>query len=483
MIYNQDMDKYFSENLIDLAQAVKKQGYTLYVVGGATRNMLMGLPINDIDICGNIPLLKMMDICKAKKYGMSQVSEKFCSVKINVNDEERYEFTSFRIDTYDSTGTHTPCDVEYTNSVDIDSDRRDFDINCIYYDILEEKYLDKYNGKNAITNKTISALPTLSPVLSKDGQRILRLIRIANEVNFKINSKTYKDAKKYAHLVKDINVERRLQELKTIVVSDLRYSTNPAPNFIELFNSLNLYEYLINSTAKNMKLKSNKHSVKNYYKLQKESRFVGLCILLLESALGYKYHKENLILYVTNTLFGLDGLKCSNEDLRTINKIYVLYQDLQYGKAKDIDLFMATKYAILSTGEKDILSNLVSVDKYKIVTKSLEYLKENNLPTTLNALNITPQELIEAGIKKELISKMMDILFKNCLLLEVANTYEDLLDYAKDLNKEMQSMVKEINDKTRELRETNRPKAKKSIKQKTKMKKSKMKTIHKKKTN
>ena len=477
------MDKYFSENLIHMAEEVKTAGHTLYVVGGATRNILMGLPINDIDICSDMPLLKFMDICKANKYAMSQVSEKYGSVKVNVSDTERYEFTSFRVDTYDSTGSHMPIEVEHTDSIDIDSDRRDFDINCIYYDILADTYYDKHNGKNAIKNKTVSTLSTTTPVLSCDGQRILRLIRISNELGFKIAKSTDKDAMKYAYKVKDIPSERRLQELKDIVVSDCRYGINTTPNFLELLNRYGLYEYLVNTTTKNVKLNLKKDSVKHYYTLQKESRFVGFAILLMEATLGYRHHNENLILYVTNTLFGMDGLKCSGEDLRTINKVYVLYQNLQYSKSKEVDLLMATSYAMLSTGEKDILSHIVSKDRYVLLTKALDYLKENNLPTSLNHLDITPTNLIDAGIKKELVSKMMDVLFKGCLTLEVENKYEELLDYAKDLNKQMQAMVKEINEKTKEARLNMYAKAKKTVKNKNNITKpSSKKTLYKKKS-
>ena len=149
-----------------------------------------------------------------------------------------------------------------------------------------------------------------------------------------------------------------------------------------------------------------------------------------------------------NNMFGLLGLKCSNEDMRDINKIYILYQDLEYGtKQKDIDLLLATKYATLSTGEKDILSNLVSKDKYRVVTNSLEYLRAHNLPTSLVNLDITPSDLIESGIRKEFVSKLMDILFKHCLLQDIKNEHNDLLQYALNLNKEMEGIIKDNENK------------------------------------
>ena len=440
------MEYIFSDSLINLAKAVKDKGHTLYLVGGAVRNMLMGLPIGDIDICGDMTVEQMLEVLKKLKYKKQYINEKFGTVKIAPNDDETYEYTTFRIDTYDNAGSHMPVDIAFTNDRDIDSDRRDFDINAIYYDLLEGTYHDKHHGMDSLKNKVIKALPVATPVLSQDGQRILRLIRLSNELGLKIDHSTQKDAIRYTHIIRALNPERRLQELKSIVVADLKYEVSTT-HFLELFNKYNIYEYIFNATLKNVKLKLTNHSCKNYYKLQKESRFIGFAVLVLEAALNYRHHNENLILYVMNNMFGLIGLKCSNEDMRDINKVYILYQDLEYGKHKDIDLLLATKYATLSTGEKDILSTLVSSDKYRVVTEALDYLKAHNLPTSLIGLNITPSDLIENGIKKEYISKLMDILFKHCLLQDIKNNYDELLAYAKNLNKEMEGIIKDNENK------------------------------------
>lgn len=441
------MEYIFSDNLINLAKAVKDEGHTLYLVGGAVRNMLMGLPIGDIDICGDMSTTDMLKVLKKLNYKKTYINEKYGTVKIAPADDEAYEYTTFRIDKYDNVGNHMPIDISFTDDIDIDTDRRDFDINAIYYDLLEGTYHDKYSGMESINNKVIKGLPVETPVLSQDGQRLLRLIRLSNELGFKIDKNTHKDAVRYAHIVKALNPERRLQELKSIVVSDLKYTVS-TPHFLEQLNKYNLYEYLFNSTLKNLKLKLTSNSCKNYYKLQKESRFIGFAILVLEASLNYRHHNENLILYVMNNMFGLLGLKCSNEDMRDINKIYILYQDLEYGtKQKDIDLLLATKYATLSTGEKDILSNLVSKDKYRVVTNSLEYLRAHNLPTSLVNLDITPSDLIESGIRKEFVSKLMDILFKHCLLQDIKNEHNDLLQYALNLNKEMEGIIKDNENK------------------------------------
>ena len=181
-------DKY--ENLINLAKILKPFA-TLYIVGGFVRNMLLKLPSEDIDLTSSLTIEELQNVLNNTSYKVDIKNKKFGTAKISCKNFT-YEYTTFRKDYYNS-GNHFPQKVSFIKSLTEDYLRRDFTINSIYYNILNNQIIDPSNGLNDIKKRLVRII-TLA-TLDYDGERILRMIKYSCLLNFKIEKDTFIKAK------------------------------------------------------------------------------------------------------------------------------------------------------------------------------------------------------------------------------------------------------------------------------------------------
>ena len=132
-----------SNNLKRLAQLTYAQGHKLYVVGGYVRNMLLGYDINDIDIAGSMLVDDMQVLCESAGYKCDVINKKLGTLLIK-KDSEQYEYTTFRKEVYDDSGKHSPDEVYFVTDPKEDAGRRDFTVNAMFYDILDNQLLDYF---------------------------------------------------------------------------------------------------------------------------------------------------------------------------------------------------------------------------------------------------------------------------------------------------------------------------------------------------
>ena len=199
----------------------------LYLVGGAVRNELLGLPCSDIDICGALSPERLA----AETVGLFTVRDinpRVGTVKLS-KGEESFEYTTFRRDSYPlESGQHTPAEVTFVSTPEEDAFRRDFTVNAIYKRVTDGKILDPTGGLEDIKLHRLRTTRDPEAVFSEDGLRLLRLVRLAAELGFEIEKKTFVAANDYSHLLADITVERKREELNRMLVADTKYGVNGA---------------------------------------------------------------------------------------------------------------------------------------------------------------------------------------------------------------------------------------------------------------
>ncbi len=199
----------------------------LYAVGGQIRNPLLGLPVSDMDICSALPPEQVIELCV--KNGLSYVPQglKYGTVAIHMNGCV-FEHTSFRRESYSQGGAHRPEKVSFGADINEDAFRRDFTVNALYMEILDEekRVIDPTGlGLSDLKAGLIRATsPDPSVILRDDALRIMRLPRFAAELGFSVEENTLHAAKKYARGLKDVSRERIQSELNKILLSDIRYS-------------------------------------------------------------------------------------------------------------------------------------------------------------------------------------------------------------------------------------------------------------------
>jgi len=427
-------------SLKNLAKLFRDEGYTLYIVGGYVRDMLLNFDNNDIDITSNMPYKKVIDICKKNKIKCIPVNKTLGTLHI-ISNSDTFEYTQFRKESYRTKGSHTPSDIDFVDDIKIDTLRRDITINSMYLDILNENIIDYTFGQKDLENKIIRTTNKPEVTLSDDALRILRIIRFASTLNFKIAKKTFKVMKEYIGNLKVISKERILQELKLIVVSDYKHKSNNQI-FLKLFNKLKIYEYLFNYNLSRLKNISKK-DIRAYYSLSPSARLIGLYILIIKNYVN-GYTKNTQLQYDINCLLGRDGIKESNTNINLTNKLYLIYQNLEYGVD---DINATVNYLTLSDTEREIILAYLSKNTKDILFDNIKTIKDNKLPISVHELPITANDLLEANIDRKYIGKLLQTLFNQVLQMQVKNEKEDLLKLATHIHSSFITLENKENKK------------------------------------
>ena len=221
-----------------IAAVVEEENTKAFVIGGYVRDIFLERDSKDIDI---VTLSKGIDIAKktAQKLGVKKVSvfKNFGTAMFKYDGWE-VEFVGARKESY-SADSRKP--VVEQGSLEDDQNRRDFSINALAISLNKENWgalLDPFGGLKDIEKRRI--VTPLAPELtfSDDPLRMMRAIRFATQLGFKIDAKTFAAIKSQADRIKIISKERILDELNKIILAD-----KPSVGF-ELLLKSGLLDYI-----------------------------------------------------------------------------------------------------------------------------------------------------------------------------------------------------------------------------------------------
>lgn len=222
---------------IDKAMRLLAQlGKDTYIVGGAVRDVVMGLEPKDIDIATarSIESIRESDL---HTYEIGQ-SMDFGIVGVSFQDEE-YEVAHFRSDG-DYTDSRRPDSVDLDATMEDDAQRRDFTINAMYMD-ADGKVIDLHGGQNDIQKRIIRAVGDPYKRFEEDALRIIRAHRFAARYGFRIDRKTRDAMIKHKESLKNIAVERISQELIKVA----GYGGKAMAKFIEDMMRTDVISYVL----------------------------------------------------------------------------------------------------------------------------------------------------------------------------------------------------------------------------------------------
>jgi len=185
----------------------------------------MGKEVYDWDFTTNATPEQMLKIFPDSYY-----DNEFGTVGIpsEAEGERPYEITTFRTERKYDDKRH-PLEVKWGKTLEEDLKRRDFTINSMAFDILKNKpkvevrLIDYFDGQKDIEKKLIRAVGEPQERFSEDALRMMRAVRIAAELNFKIEEKTLEAIKNNASLIKKIAYERVRDELLKLLASNHPY--------------------------------------------------------------------------------------------------------------------------------------------------------------------------------------------------------------------------------------------------------------------
>lgn len=222
-----------------ISDELSKQNYKAILVGGCVRDYFLDLPIKDYDVevfgIENIETLERI-LCK---FGNVNLVGKSFGVLKFVYGEHEYDFSLPRVEEKTGFG-HRGFSVVCDSSLDFESAaiRRDFTINAMGYDIVENKILDPFGGIEDITKKIVKAVSENSFI--EDPLRVYRAAQFCARFDFEIDSQTLNlccDMAKKDEF-KSLPKERIFVEFKKILLK----SPKPSVGF-ELLRQMGVINY------------------------------------------------------------------------------------------------------------------------------------------------------------------------------------------------------------------------------------------------
>jgi poly(A) polymerase/tRNA nucleotidyltransferase (CCA-adding enzyme) len=208
------------EEVKNIIRKLQDSGFQGYAVGGCVRDLLLGKEPKDWDITTNAKPEEIQKIFPEHVY-----ENTFGTVAIKTGSDKPelalVEVTPYRIEGKYSDKRH-PDDVKFADKLEDDLSRRDFTVNALAMDI-DGKVTDLFNSQKDLKSKVIRTVGEPVERFGEDALRLLRAVRFATILNFKIEKKTLEAVNKNADWLIAISKERVKDEFIKIINSDNAY--------------------------------------------------------------------------------------------------------------------------------------------------------------------------------------------------------------------------------------------------------------------
>lgn len=394
------------KNVENIIGSLEEHGFEGFAVGGCVRDSLLKKTPKDWDITTDALPEDMKKIFK--KTFDTGIAHGTVTVLM---DGVGYELTTYRIDGNYSDGRH-PDSVSFSKNLSEDLCRRDFTINAMAYS-NKKGIVDLFDGRKDLQNGIIRAVGDAKKRFDEDALRMLRAVRFAAQLGFKIDDDTFAAIKEKAKLLSNVSKERIFVELNKSLNGDFAQN-------IKMVYTSGLYRYIGKEFAK---LDEN---IYNFYPRKFPNKKHMYWAAFLENIDNVEAVKKILF-----------ELKSDNA---TRNNTYLLVKELKNplpSSDEDIrwslhrigaDLF-CDYIEILKSDKKnvDILDKIDTIEnRYSLI------LKENHA-YEISMLDITGKDLMDLGISKgPKIGEVLEFLLKKVIENPLNNEKSSLLRLAKE---------------------------------------------------
>lgn len=380
---------------------LEKADYEAYAVGGCVRDSILKRSPEDWDITTSakpevVKRLFSATIDTGLQHGTVTV----------VIEKEGFEVTTFRLDGDYTDGRH-PDRVAFTSSLTEDLRRRDFTINAMAY---SEKtgLIDEFDGERDLEDGVIRAVGDACERFSEDALRMLRAIRFAGQLNFKIADETFDAIKELSPNIAKVSVERIAKELEKLLLSG-------NPEYIALVYETGIFSVIAPEVAmlfENGEISASTKALSRASFPEKKELYQIRLAIFLEGLGADKAAKL------------LKRLKLDNDTINTVKKLLEL--SLREVENNETDMRRTVKEA----GHK-MMPLLLEMRRAKGLKDNKEMYQtviDNGYCTSISELNINGKDLMDAGIPKgALIGSTLERLLELVIEKPELNTRESLL--------------------------------------------------------
>lgn len=347
-----------NETALKVLKKINGNGYISYLVGGYPRDLYIGKESLDYDICTNATPKELKVI-----FGNSMLpTEQYGSVTLIVNNT-RFEITTFRKD-IKYINNRKPIEIEYVDNLIDDLKRRDFTMNTMCID-SDGNLIDLLNGRDDINDRTIKTVGNADIKIYEDSLRILRAIRFATVLNFKLDEELKEAIIKHKDLLKTLSYYRKKEELDKI------FSSSNSLYGIEIIKELSLAEPLELNNLENLVPTTyligtwaqlgciDKYSFNN---IERDS-IIKINELMNKDLLNYN-NLYNYGLYISTIVSEIKGI-----DKKIVNE---RYNSLYIHNRTDIKIEAEEICTLLNKKPGKFLKEIFNDLEYKLVNKLIE---------------------------------------------------------------------------------------------------------------
>ena len=394
------------KNVENIIERLKEHGFEGFAVGGCVRDSLLNKTPTDWDITTDALPADMKKIFK--KTFDTGIAHGTVTVLM---DGVGYELTTYRVDGNYSDGRH-PDRVSFSKNLSEDLCRRDFTINAMAYS-HNKGIVDLFGGRKDLQNGVIRAVGDAKKRFDEDALRMLRAVRFAAQLGFKIDDDTFAAIREKAKLLSKVSKERIFVELNKSLCGDF------AQNIKTVYIS-GLYKYIGKEFAKL------DESIYDFYPRKfpnKKHMYWAAFLENIENAEAVK-----------KILFELKS------DNATRNNAYLLVKELKNplpSSDEDIrwslhrigaDLF-CDYIEILKSDKK----NVNILDKIDTIENRYSLILKENHAYEISMLDITGKDLMDIGISKgPKIGEVLEFLLEKVIENPLNNEKSILLSLAKE---------------------------------------------------
>ncbi len=195
----------------DFSSVFHRNGYELYIVGGAVRDFYAGFKVKDYDFATNADPETVIRLFR--RTVPTGIAHGTVSVLFGGS---AFEVTTFRSESPYSDSRH-PDQVTFIGSIEEDLKRRDFTINALAVNTVNGDLIDLHGGLQDIQKKIIRAIGDPSLRFQEDSLRMLRAFRLSAVLGYPIEQRTIHAIQQHAAAITAVSSERVQEELNKIL--------------------------------------------------------------------------------------------------------------------------------------------------------------------------------------------------------------------------------------------------------------------------
>ena len=213
-----------SANAIRVTQTLQDNGFKAFIVGGAVRDLLVGMHPKDYDVATNATPEQVRQCFRRSRI----IGRRFQIVHVLMGSET-IEVTTFRGHhgeqaQHSGSKAHTDAhgrllrDNVFGSEKD-DAARRDFTVNALYFDPTSETIIDYHHGVADLKQKMLRVIGDPKTRYREDPVRMLRAVRLAAKLGLTIDPEARRPIREMAELIENIPPSRLFDEMLKLLTS------------------------------------------------------------------------------------------------------------------------------------------------------------------------------------------------------------------------------------------------------------------------